>query len=689
MGRNFTAVFNDGSTYLVEDVPDDTHPNDALAWTEKKFGRPVTEFIANSRSPLDEAKQVGKDTIRGVGKALSGGFEALVDTAPFVSWGYKPGEQFEAGKSPSQLVEKVIPTPKNDPKSRQMVRGVIEGASGGMVGPGAISAPLRTLAVGGGAGLGSELAGALTNDNPLAKGLGGLAGGVGTSLASMPKTTRGELARTTMEGVKDSDLAMAQKIMEEARKEGISLNLSQAMPTASNIDRLTEILANSPNGKEIVRQLRAQPAAVAAATEGGMYGLPGKTGSPQEIANRSQEGADKAVREGLAQASAAWQKAAPGGSTIPPTAVAELDARLKALAAKYPNTTGQDLIEDARRSLKLSPAGADTKVPVGSGKVSSNLTRTVQGKPTEYLNDALQLKSALDDSLNTYGSRKLNTPSLDSTNQRRAQEVRELFRDVLDTHAPKLSAANAAYSKVMDDVVTPMKQSVVGRVAGQRGYSPDQEAAQSKIFRVLDAGTAPGAATSEILTLEKSLRKSDPTIFQDAVKTWMSEKLAKATAKQGGRQSDSTAAALERAFIGDEMKDKGFQDMMVALARSQGLPDDSLLPGMRNLMKYVSAAARRPGKVGGITEQGLEDASRSQIAGAVGNFSMVQPFRAAGRRIDDALNADAYGFMDKLLTTPEGIATLRKLGKTPIMSRGMTDALTTFMATNASSNPED
>lgn len=562
----------------------------------------------------------------------------------------------------------------------------LEGVGGAAVGPGGLVAPVRSAAIGASAGVGAEAGGQLLPGTPLGRILGGLLGGGAASLASGAKTTRKELVREATRDAAPADMLAAKQLMTDAQQQGVSLNLSQAMAKGSNLDEMVNALAQSRHGQNTARTLRNQPVDVAMGVEREAAALPGVARQPQVAANNVQEAADSAVREAIGKASQAWQKAAPQGSSVPPAAIQALDKKLAALAEQYPNTSGADLIQEARAALLNPKKAAGTAASKILGPDGRPL---VEATPeTRYLTDAMQLRSALEDSLSTFGSRKLNTPGLDATNLRRAQEVREAFKAVLEQHAPKLSQANAAYSQVMSDVVAPMKQSVVGRVAGRTGFDAEREAVTSRVFGVLDKGTTPGASTSEILTLEKALRNqpNGKEAFQDAVKTWMSNKISEATARQGGRPSEHTAANLEKVFMGNDVKSQGFKDMLVALARSQGMADSALLPGMQNMLRITSAAARRPGTVAGVTAQGLEEASRSRLFGGVGNFSAIQPVRQPFKYIDDALNADAYSFLDKLLTTPEGVDTLIKLGKQPVMSTAAVNTLATFAATAATAN---
>jgi hypothetical protein len=197
----------------------------------------------------------------------------------------------------------------------------------------------------------------------------------------------------------------AQELMRRAQEQGVSLNLSQAMPKASNIDEMVAVLAQAKSGKEVARNLRSQPVDVAMGVEREVAGLPGTARQPQLAANNVQEAADSAIREAIGKAGQAWQRAAPQGSTIPPEAVMALDRQLAAIAAKHPNTTGAELIEEARRALANPNRTQGTPAAAILGPDGRPLAQSIPS--TKYLTDAMQLRSAIEDSLSTFGSRKL------------------------------------------------------------------------------------------------------------------------------------------------------------------------------------------------------------------------------------------------------------------------------------------
>lgn len=696
----------------------------------------------------------------------------------------------------------------------------IEGATGAVAGPGGLAAPVRSAVVGGSAGLGSEAAAETLGDNPVTRILGALVGGGTAGLATAAKTTRGDLAREATRDATEADMRIAQELMRRSQEQGVTLNLSQAMPKASNIDEMVNVLAQSKNGQEVARTLRMQPTDVAMGVERELAGLPGTARQPQLAANNVQEAATGALNTLKQQRTALWQQTLQKGiqaiedSKVPviqqagqnlqaaQAARQALEKQLPQLRQALEAARGSDAVAvtaanqqvqntlskiqaletfslprgsavgNTGRLLELPSRGASIDMDqiareVQASRLRNNLTPQVTPAPSlttlqlqkqlgdlegqftqaatreqaaqtalrgakesaqqatqvppqavlaeatrlqalaqgELLNTpkgkALQnLASSMFDSagnpitsaqnlnevLKAAGAKlkgiNLDTPGLDAGAVKFLQSQIAESRQRLGAAFKPIQSANAAYEGFTEGVYNPMKQSVVGRIAG-KGFDPTTEAVQSRVFGVLEKGTTPGASTSEILTLEKALRNqpNGPAAFQDAVKTWMSNKISEATAQQGGRPAEATAANLEKIFMGNDVKSQGFKDMLVALARSQGLKDDALLDGMQNMMRITSAAARRPGTVAGVTPQGLEQASRSRLFGGIGNFSAVQPIRQPFKAIDDALNADAYSFMDKLLTTPEGVDTLIKLGRQPVMSKAAADTLATFSAT--------
>jgi len=155
------------------------------------------------------------------------------------------------------------------------------------------------------------------------------------------------------------------------------------------------------------------------------------------------------------------------------------------------------------------------------------------------------------------------------------------------------------------------------------------------------------------------------------------------------RFPENAAERLTKVFGNPELPStasQGMKDSLVALARSQDLPEDSLVKGFENVQRFLAAASRRPGGVGdsrfdvkaaaqGTNQELLRTNENAILAGLRVRFRAMK-------------EADAYNFMDKLVTTPEGVETLIKLGKQPPMSEAAANTLATFYGTTVSVDNE-
>lgn len=649
--------------------------------------RPKQEENPHPIGWVEQGGRVLQDVGRGALKTVAGMTAGMAKAFSTERDGLMPKEGHSNDafvNSVLEAPERIAPTPKGDSPARQYARAGLEGAGGSFFGPGGMVRPFASMITGGLAGLGSHAGDKLTDGNPLGAIGGGLLGGFLGGVGTAAHSTRPQMIRQTLEGVKPDDLETGIRNMEGAKRLGLNINLSQGMEQPSNIDATVNRLANSRHGTQTIETLRQQPGKLSMEAERELGSLPGDIRSSQVNANNAQEAADEVIRAGQRRATAAWQAQSPQGSQLQPQTLQALDAKLAALADKYPNHSAGDLIQDARQAL-LNPRPQPPQGPQILG--ANGLPINPPSQPMKYLSDALEVKAALDDKLNTFGSRVLNTTAHDAKLQRAAQEVRAEFQKVLDVDAPRVGAANRAYSAVMENEVEPLKKSVLGRVAGRHGADSTIEAPTAKLETLLNRPAVPGAKNSDILDLEKELRtvNNGAEVFQDIARTHLSAKLTKATAPVEGRQSPDLAGNLEAAFGRENLKNT--RDLLVGVARSQGLKDEQTYAnGFLNLLRYAGLAARRPGVTQGVTEADLNAASTVAGARAVAGLSVTRPWSQPARSLNEWLSKDAHTFMDQLLNTPEGARTLQKMGKQNWMSNAARGTVDTFLAT-LSQNP--
>lgn len=381
------------------------------------------------------------------------------------------------------------PVSKPDTAAGKVIGNVGEAVTSAVTGTPGVSS-LKTAAaqlpasmkIGLGSGLGSEAAGAALQDNPIAKFLGGLAGGGATAAAGLYKADNvDKVARKVFEGVNRGDVTEALKMQRDSRKAGLDLTLPQAMGRETNLDALISGLANSSEGGNTTNILRGQPLQMKIGAEVAADSLPGKVRATRDIAGRSQEAADELIRKGMKEARTAWEKKAPIDAKIPETAMLDFDKKLAALEKEYPNTARAELVADVRKAIRQQ-ATQETGSPLlnADGQLIAPPATT-----PKFLSDAFQVKGAIDDVLQHFGARKLNTPGVSGKELQTAQVIREMFSKeggVLEQHAPDLIAANRAFEQIMKSRVEPLKSSFIGELAGRSGVLDGVPAPQGKLM---------------------------------------------------------------------------------------------------------------------------------------------------------------------------------------------------------------
>lgn len=653
---------------LVE-MPDNPTPEQQAALRSILAKGAAAPAVA---APKQESSGLG-ETARVIGKSIYGGLTSLPrfvmqagdwleEKMPTPDWTKVPIPAYKELSAADQAVREAV-EPKT--KAGKVIGNIGEAAVGAVASPGGMAAPIRSALIGASSGAGSEAAAAAFGDNAVTRTLGGVAGGLTGGLVTAAKTNRGTLAREALSDARPEDLAVAVERMKTARGAGIPINLSQAMPRASNIDAYVDALANSKHGRNVTEQLRKQPQQIAFGVEEQMANLPGQIRMPQVLANNAQEAATAAIDAAKRARTNAWQKAYDDGLlqsgqlTVPETAVAAAYQKLTDLANSVPNTSKSKMLTDLRERL-VTPEG--------------------------FITEPLQLNEILKDAAGRLKPVNLATSGLDAGAAKWVGKQISALRDDFGAAFEPIQKANAAY-QAATPAVDALKKSVVGRVAGRAGAQDALEAPQSRLFSVFDKGTVPGATSSEILTLEKAFRKAgQPEVYQDAAKSWLAGKVSTALKSADNRMPENIGERLRVAF-GDprqlDQTSKGFEDVLAGLARSQGVPEAPYVKGFKNFMEIVSDAARRPGSVRGVTPGEVKDMASEGVFKRLGQVSVMTPIRQPALKWASFLEADALSTMDKLLTTPEGVATLVKLGKQPPYSHAAVTTMATFLGTNA------
>lgn len=598
----------------------------------------------------------------------------------------KPGEQL--GRMVRPQAEELLPTPKGDSPGRQIVRKGLEAVGGQAVMPIPGGGAAQFAGAFGG-GSGSEISARLFGDNPVNRFLGGLVGGGATSYAvnklAAPRIQESSIAKEALEGITPEQLQAAQAMQAKAKAMGVELDLAQALTATgaspNNLNTIRDLIANTKEGNKTQTLLRNQPSQVNEATRFALDGIPGKDYGIDQAANNLQEAATKrigmATKERTEAVRADYAKAGILPESAQRAVISELEATLKMPGlSDEARGVAQDLLARFRNAPQsVDSAAAARQVIANAQKPSqrmagqSALANANAAQTSTRPIHALDADVALSDALGTYKGSPTYLANPKATGQVKGVGAR--VNDLLKEGSPEIAAAERKFAAISDEMVNPLKQGPVGQFATARGYMPDRAASASKLSSFFDAGVSASSPNSPIRTLGKELNRADPEAFQDAFKSWIVSKVDKHAAADltaGQAQPDQLAKGVFEELFRSPKRMQGVKDAVSVIAEQSGQNPADAVRGLENLAKVLKGAANRPQNIQGVSQQQLQEmAGHSLSANALRVFGFL-PFERVARWREGTQAAATFKTFDELLTSPEGAATLARLGKTSPMS---------------------
>ena len=738
MPRDITVTFADGTTAQYKNAPDDVTPEQVTQRAQREYGGQVVG--------LDGGKKAGGDGIvdqvlRKLDVAGSGFMRGLAslpalagDAANFVG-NNLPGvlNPFDlgmraAGATPEQVEEsKVRGMPLSaanaaagvQPKTpgEKYLAAAAEGVGGALAGPGVGVAPVRNALVGAGAGLGAEAGGQLSGDSFLGRLAGGLVGGgavqVGAGLVTRLRPQSADLAREAVEGLSPETLKAAQAFQAKAASSGITMDLAQALEAvgapSSNLATLRDVLANSRHGNAVQGALRGQQQELELLSDVTVAGLPGPVWGQGPAANAVQEAATgvinaakqergNAVKALYAQAGELTEDGRnailkrlddlmkrPGNTEGFTNAIKEMQGKLAA------DTSGQsNALQAALTALQEAPKGsAKARAALAVRKAAEDL-RNAKAAPVHAL-DA-------DTMVNDVVRLARGTP-LSPTDPKTAGQLKHLAGQVnqeLQTQSPAIARAEEVFSQISRDKVNPLKQSVIGQLAGNRGYLEDVQAPVSRLEAIFSKGSDAQVAEAarDIPKMFNELRNVDPNAAPAAAKAFIRARMDRAFASApgdvipGAVSSVNSAKLLKDSLFATRAQEQGMRDIAVGIARSYGLDEVEVARGLSHFMQITKGLASRPEKVGGLNWGDVAKAGGKSSLADMARLYGFMPFARVASKIEDATLAKTFQQFDKILTSPEGADLLITLSRTPNMSDKAVLALAQFGATVGAVPPE-
>lgn len=510
-------------------------------------------------------------------------------------------------------------------------------------------------------------------------------------------------------------LKAAQDMQTRAASSGVKMDLAQALEAvgapATNLATLRNVLANSRHGTETQQVLRGQPRDLEMLADVTVAKLPGPQWGQGQAANAVQEAAtgvmNQAKKARSGEVSALYAKAGqlpegarqqlldsidnlmdkPGTTDAFNKAAQELRAKIAGTAG----TAEEAAVATALEKLAAAPRGKAKALAAQEVKAATEAARAVQAKPLM----ASDVDVAISDATGPFKG----TP-LSPVDPRSAGQVKNLAGTVnrqLQELSPEIKAAEAKFAQLSQDVVDPLKQSVVGRLATPRGYRPDIEASSAKLDTIFSKGSDAQVAEAarDIPKMFNELRKVDPDAAPAAAKAFLRSRLDKAFGSlpgdviPGAVTSPDAAKALRDSLFASRAQEQGMRDIAVGIARSYGLNEDQVVRGLNHFMQITKGMANRPDKVGGLNWGDVAKAGGKSTLADVARVYGFMPFERVARKIEDATLAKTFQQFDRILTTPEGADLLLQLSRTPNMSDKAALALAQFGAITATAAPDE
>lgn len=731
MPRNITVTFADGSTAQYLNTPDNVTPEQVTERAQKEYGVQVTSLDGGAKpgvmdAAAREAKVLGSAAVRGAVSLPALGADLLTEASklpggkllrfvPALSGAVHAAETLKDGSDkPMQFSNQVqeFGTKPETTGEKYRASGV-EGIVGALAsGPGAVAAPLKTALSGLTSGLSAELAGQAFEDIPMARLIGGLAGGkAGDSLANLGSKVRPQsasLASEAVEGLSPDTLKAAQAFQAKAKASGVNIDLSQALEAigapAPNLTTLRNALANSAHGDQVKQLLNNQPKDLEFFSDVTVANLPGPVWGQGQAANAVQEAATGAVKNAKefrsAQVNPEYEKigALPEGAREKLLSVIDslmdkpgrADAFKQAAAALKAKIGGTGTPEDkavaeALQALNEAPRGKAKALAAVKVKEATEAARAASSKPLM----AADVNRAIPDATGPYKGTALSPADPEAVGQIKflAGTVNRTLQDL----SPEVRRAEEQFGQISREVVDPLKQSVVGRLATPKNYKPDVEASTAKLDSIFSKGSDAQVAEAarDIPKMFNELKKVDPDAAPAAAKAFIRSRLDKSFGSLPGETipgavtASNAAKRLQENLFANRAQEQGMKDIAVGIARSYGKDEGEIVRGLSHFMQITKAAASRPETLGGLNWKDIAKAGGKSTIADVARVYGFMPFERVARKIEDAVLAKTFQEFDRVLTTPEGADLLLKLAATPNMSNKAARALAIFGATVA------
>lgn len=638
----FQVTLKDGRTYEVS-------ARDGATEAEV-YGYAMQAAESEPKPPVNTAKDVGLSAAYAIPKAVAGILGSPGDILGLINrgaeWGMskkyggkpedyrQPGLQDYVGSEQFRKPMESVTGKFYEPQTRagKATDTAIQTAS--MFGRNLAKNPAQSAKLIAAITTGTEGAGALTNDNPWARLVGGVLGGGLPAATNAVKSRAGTVVKDALGDVTDAKIADAIARQQRARAQGVPLMGTESLDTGH---QLASAVYASPKGNAVIDPfVRQRSAQTSAAVNRDIINPTGSVESAQEAAARAQRAATSVIdkAEGArTRATTPFYNAAKTES-VPWKNIEDAKASITSHLDEYPKSVSPQ--QRAEIEQYLAKLGAP------------------ESKTASFLDDIYR-----------QARNSAEAPAIGATAEQKnvaaaMGPVARALKQASDFGSLKIGRdTHQAFTK---NLVDPLTSGPVGAVAGRTGYVPGEQATVPRVVGTIanENVTSP----REIRTLYTHLNGADPKAFPGIAKTYFSQQLNNATTKIRPGENPTAGAKFYDAIAGNQSQRENFNEIMRGVAIANGKNPDDVVAGANRLLETLERTGRTPG-VGSQTQPRGEvtrELGRTKT-GDIMNTVSGQPLGPMSDRINSWILRGRYDDLARVLTAPDSVEQLVKMAK--------------------------
>lgn len=525
---------------------------------------------------------------------------------------------------------------------------------------------------------------------------GGVMGAFGTAAMQMPRGAN-VVAQDAVQGVQPHELNAAYQLIDDAARlpgGGVQLTLNDALNQVTGgrmtrLQQLDRVVTNSGGpGADRMAQVYSQRADQVQATgQAQLNRLAPAPYLPEQAAQRGVDAAEGALatvrRERSDITRPFYQNAA--RDTVPAADVQTVIAQLDTMIAQAPTPELAEAARQLRGQLIETPAVAGTpatRTPVTDPRTGQIIryqsTPAVPGTPEVPRTNVGDLDRIYGQARDDFtGPRGLNETGSEARARQAAGQAIDPLNQSLQSASPNLQQGRAAHQQVTNNLVRPVEQGPIGRIAEM---DPGTQGASAQMGREL---AAPGADRYHGVVQQAVRRmvREDPRAAETLARDYVGDVLNQSTRDLQGGANVYGGANFFKQIAGDGASMRNLEAMVTQLPQGQ-----QRWQGFQRFLDVMQATGYKapkgsdtafniaierqmsqPGVVAGAVEAGAGAVAGAAIGGGAGSAAgtVAATKRALSDRLAQFRMANGGDQVAWMLTSPEAAPLLRQLANAP------------------------